>query len=77
MFIESDEDIQGDDVVDIPDDSDDDQTLRSSAGTNPRSRGTQRAARPPVKPKKAAPILVDDDSDDGVFKGFTGKRRAR
>ncbi|KAH0580358.1 hypothetical protein H2248_001859 [Termitomyces sp. 'cryptogamus'] len=76
LFLEEDEDEDGvqasNNGGDVPDDSDDEQTLRST-----RTRSTQK---PPAKAKastrKAVPILVDDDSDDGaVFKGFKGKRR--
>ncbi|RDB24208.1 Nibrin [Hypsizygus marmoreus] len=78
LFVDSDEEnsdvrMQNDD---IPEDSDEEQTLRSTAPTNTRSRGTQRTTRAPTRAKKAAPILVDDDSDDGaVFKGFKAKQR--
>ncbi|KAJ6621877.1 hypothetical protein B0H10DRAFT_1874467 [Mycena sp. CBHHK59/15] len=47
------------------------QTLQSSAETAAPAR---RSSRMPTK-RKAAPIIVDEDSDDGaVFKGF-GKKR--
>jgi hypothetical protein len=52
---------------------DDTQTLMSSAGTTTRSRATRTKTLP--KTKKPAPILADDDSDDGVFKGFRSKRK--
>lgn len=48
----------------------DTQTLMSSAGTAKVTR-----AKGPPKAKKPAPILADDDSDDGVFKGFRSKRQ--
>lgn len=48
----------------------DTQTLMSSAGTAKVTR-----AKGPLKAKKPAPILADDDSDDGVFKGFRSKRQ--
>jgi len=74
LFLESDEDerqVADDDNEAVPEDSDEEQTLRST-----RTKGTQRTARAPVK--KPAPILVDDDSDDGaVFKGFKGKQKRR
>ncbi|KAF5378152.1 hypothetical protein D9615_007618 [Tricholomella constricta] len=76
LFMDSDEDddeIQhiNEDNESAPVDSDDDQTLRST-----RTRGTQRTTR--ATSKKPAPILVDDDSDDGaVFKGFKGKQTRR
>jgi hypothetical protein len=73
--------LDSDDEDAIPEDedkaaaSDDDElTLRSSAGTNTRSKATQRTTQAPAN-IKPAPILADDDSDDGVFKGFKGKTR--
>ncbi|GLB42770.1 hypothetical protein LshimejAT787_1202190 [Lyophyllum shimeji] len=61
LFMDSDDDeeVQAlEDGVDaVPEESDEEQTLRST-----RTRGTQGAARAPAK--KPAPILVDDDSDD-------------
>ncbi|KAG6879104.1 hypothetical protein C0992_005130 [Termitomyces sp. T32_za158] len=65
---DEDEDVQAENNEnDGPENSDEEQTLRST-----RTRSTRK---PPLKAKtsrkKTAPILIDDDSDDGaVFKGF-------
>ncbi|KAG6833175.1 hypothetical protein H0H87_010563 [Tephrocybe sp. NHM501043] len=78
LFLDDDDDdeIQSfdNDEDDMPEASDEEQTLRST-----RTRSTQRpTARGPAKKPTPAPILVDDDSDDGaVFKGFKGKTRKR
>ncbi|KAG6917214.1 hypothetical protein DXG01_003419 [Tephrocybe rancida] len=81
LFLDDDDDDDDDDVIqsftsadnEVPEDSDEEQTLRS---TRTSMRNTQK---PPTRAaRKPAPILVDDDSDDGaVFKGFKGKTRRR
>jgi len=73
------------DEDEIFDDFDDDQTLPSTAGTT-RSRTqvqkpppSSRARAQPSRAKKpTAPLMVDDDSDDGaLFKGFKGRSKRR
>lgn len=55
-------------------DSDGGMTLDSNLGGT--SAPARRSSRAPATRKKAAPIIVDDDSDDGaVFKGFGKKKR--
>ncbi|KAF8063523.1 proline-rich protein [Lyophyllum atratum] len=74
LFLESDEDeiqVADDDDEAVLEDSDEERTLRST-----QTNGARRTVRAPVR--KIAPILVDDDSDDGaVFKGFKGKQKRR
>lgn len=52
---------------------DEEQTLQSSSET--RQTGGQRSTRG-MKTRNAAPIIIDDDSDnDAVFKGFKGQKK--
>ncbi|KAI0065220.1 hypothetical protein BV25DRAFT_1822360 [Artomyces pyxidatus] len=50
-------------------------TLRTN-GANTQDRGG-RGARKPTAQKRKAPPVLDDDSDDAVFKGFRNKKRGR
>ncbi|KDR66168.1 hypothetical protein GALMADRAFT_232674 [Galerina marginata CBS 339.88] len=87
LFLEDDED-DDDDIqeiigVDGPNEpprtrtqGDEEQTLQSSAET--KAPVGRRPTRTTKAPKKPAPIIVDDDSDDGaVFKGFKGRKGGR
>lgn len=85
LFLDSDDDIQEvhevEDISAFADTRDEEETLKSTPEERRRgtgSRPTKATSKAATKPKKAAPIIVDDDSDDGaVFKGFKGKRGGR
>ncbi|KAF8152303.1 hypothetical protein B0H34DRAFT_724643 [Crassisporium funariophilum] len=80
LFLDSDDDIKeaGDDGMDedlVGMGLDEEQTLRSSAEVKAT---TGRRTTRTTKPKKPAPTIVDDDSDDeAVFKGFQGRKKGR
>jgi hypothetical protein len=73
LFLDSEDEeaIQEEVEAQLATSDDDTQTLMSSAGTTTRSK----AARAKAPLKKPAPILADDDSDDGVFKGFRSMKQ--
>jgi len=86
LFLDSDDDVKDvvveeeSHVMDLTlQEEDEDQTLRSSAGSKPPARSaapSRKATRQPARGKKAMPVIVDDDSDDGaVFKGFRGNKK--
>jgi hypothetical protein len=70
LFVDSDDEdvIQEEVEAQLAASDDDTQTLMSSVGTTTRAKALP-------KTKKPVPILADDDSDDGVFKGFRSKKR--
>jgi hypothetical protein len=53
----------------------DSSTLRSSRSAPKPSRG--RSQVPTQAGKRKAPVIVDDDSDEGTFKGFGARKRIR
>lgn len=85
LFLDSDDDIkevveEESHVMDLTlQEDDEDQTLRSSAGTKSSARSappSRKATRQLARGRKAMPVIVDDDSDDGVvFKGFRGNKK--
>ena len=73
LFLDSDENDDGDNAMDV---GDEEQTLPSSFES--RQTVGRRTTREKTKSRKPAPIIVDDDSDDdAVFKGFKGQKRGR
>ncbi|KAG6828871.1 hypothetical protein H0H92_006480 [Tricholoma furcatifolium] len=69
---DADDDIQTFDGDDAARDSDEEQTLRSTAPRGTQRRPARAASRKPV----STALLIGEDSDDGaVFQGFAGKRR--
>jgi hypothetical protein len=79
LFLDSDDDVQ---IIEeeeqeerVQDDVDPDETstLRSTAQRDPSPKRPTRSSK--TKAKVAKPVIIDDDSDDGiVFKGFKGRK---
>lgn len=79
LFLDSDDDIQMVEEGDQEERAQDDvepngsSTLRSTAQRDPSPKRPTRSSKP--KAKVAKPVIIDDDSDDGiVFKGFKGRK---
>ncbi|KAF8175759.1 proline-rich protein [Pholiota molesta] len=78
LFLDSDDDVQiieeeeqEERVQDV--DPDESSTLRSTAQRDPSPKRPTRSSK--SKAKVAKPVIIDDDSDDGiVFKGFKGRK---
>lgn len=70
LFLDSDDDVDDENLPTAVEVVDVEETLRSSASTN------APAVRKNLRAKKVVPTVVDDDSDDdAVFKGFKGAKK--
>lgn len=76
LFFDDDDDS---DILKSPKDEDQDENDMTSAHKNQTPATMKSKSSKPIPKKnvtKKAPVIIDDDSDDGVtFKGFRGKNR--